>query len=118
MRDLDQISQPGHAERARTPHGIVPVELRGGRALGRLTQCATALSKAFFRCAMLAFVRDPFMTLAKLLNPVTLNTLGMDNGPAMHPPCRPAQPSCACSVARVGLEACRSVHSRPVCGPV
>ena len=29
MRDLDQISQPGHAERARTAHGIVPAELRG-----------------------------------------------------------------------------------------
>ena len=29
MRDLDQISQPGHVERARTPHGIVPAGLRG-----------------------------------------------------------------------------------------
>ena len=43
MRDLDQMSQPGHAERARTPHGIVPVELREPDALGRLTQYATVL---------------------------------------------------------------------------
>ena len=29
MRDLDQVAQPGHAEPARTPHGIAPAELRG-----------------------------------------------------------------------------------------
>ena len=29
MRGIDQMSQPGHAERARTAHGIVPAELRG-----------------------------------------------------------------------------------------
>ena len=29
MRGIDQMSQPGHAERARTPHGIVPAGLRG-----------------------------------------------------------------------------------------
>ena len=87
-------------------------------ALGRLTQYTTALVLCDLRCAMLAFVRDPFMTSHAPHGPVPVDLLGMDNGPAMHPPCRPAQPSCACSVARVGLEACRSFHSRPVCGPI
>ena len=80
MRDLDQISQPGHAERARTPHSIAPAGLRGGRVLGHIAQCATVLGLSVFRCAMLAFIRDLFMTSYKWPNPVTLNALGMDNG--------------------------------------
>ena len=33
-----------------------------------------------FRCAMLAFIRDPFVTSYKWPDPVTLNALGMNNG--------------------------------------
>ena len=33
-----------------------------------------------FRCAMLAFIRDPFVTSYKWPDPVTLNALGMRNG--------------------------------------
>ena len=37
------------------------------------------------RCAMLAFVRDPFMTSHAGHGPVPVDLLGMDNGLAMHP---------------------------------
>ena len=82
MRDLDQIAHPGHAERARTPHGIVSAELRGGRALGRLRPHTVRHSAGLsaFRCAMLAFVRDSFMTSHASPGPVPVNVLGLDNG--------------------------------------
>ena len=68
-----------------------------------------------FHCAMLAFIRDLFVTSYKWLNPVTVDALGVRNGPAMawcwHHLCRPAQQSCACSTARIGLEACHCLHS-------
>ena len=79
MRDLDQISQPGHDERARTPHGIVPVELRGPvhwAASHSTPQCWVER----FRCAMLAFVRDPFMTSHASPGPVPVDLLGLNNG--------------------------------------
>ena len=68
-----------------------------------------------FRCGMLAFNHDSFMTSYKWLSPGTVNPLGVRNGPAMawcwHHLCRPAQQSCACSTARIGLEACHCLHS-------
>ena len=62
-------------------------------------------------------------SVSTMPNPVATNALGMCNGPVMawcwHHLYRPAQvPSCACSVARFGLDACRSFHSRPVRGPL
>ena len=60
-------------------------------------QYATALVLCDLRCAMLAFIRDPFMTSHASHGPVPVDPLGMGNGLAMHHLCRPAQPSCSCT---------------------
>ena len=62
MGDLDQIAQPDHAERARTPHGIVPAESREPVYWAASHTARHSAELSVFRCAMLAFVRDPFMT--------------------------------------------------------
>ena len=54
-------------------------------ALGRLTQYATVLcSGCVSLCyGMLAFIRDYFVTSYEWPNPVTVDALGVRNGPAM-----------------------------------
>ena len=61
-------------------HGIAPAGLRGGRVLGHTAQCATVLGLSVFRCAMLAFIRDPFMTSHASSGPVPVDLLGLNNG--------------------------------------
>ena len=79
------MARPGHAERARHAQRARTVEVAEPSALGRLTQYATALVLCDLRCAMLAFVRDPFMTSHAGHGPVPVDLLGMRNGLAMHP---------------------------------
>ena len=80
MRDLDQIAQPGHAEPARTPHGIAPAGLRGRVYWGTPHSTPPALVLSVVLCAMMALIHDSFMTSHALPGSGPVDVLGLDNG--------------------------------------